>query len=161
MHQPPNDGDHPSNPDGGTERPHGRPPPHPRLPRSPGTGTPGVIAFAGFLAGGMVGICGSGPAPTAAPATGAVTRLTASSGSPARPSEPSEEDVMPMVERGFGAAWTRGQPVRRAPAPRLHKTSAGTPQAGGRGPPRRPTRTSPAGAASPAVGQPPSGGSRP
>lgn len=83
------------------------------------------------------------------------------SGSPARPRDPSDEEVTPMVERGFGAAWTRGQPVRPGRAPRLRTTSAAAPQAGGRGPPRRPTRTSPAGAASPAVGQPPSGGSRP
>jgi hypothetical protein len=79
---------------------------------------------------------------------------------PCAPSEPSEEELMPVVERGVREAWTQGQPVRPAQAPRLRKTSAGAPS-GGRGPPRRPTRSCPAGAASPAVGQPHSGGSRP
>jgi hypothetical protein len=65
MSQPPNDGEHHhSNPDGGTERPQGNRRPTTRSPNSPGIGHRWVIALAGLLVGGMVGIYGSGLDPT-------------------------------------------------------------------------------------------------
>jgi hypothetical protein len=61
MHQPPKDGDHhPSNPDGVPKARMGGRPSHPPLPRSLGTGTPGVIALAGFLISGMVASTAAG-----------------------------------------------------------------------------------------------------
>jgi hypothetical protein len=82
----------------GTERPHGQPPPYHPLYKLPWYRHPWVITLAGLLVGGMVGIYGSGPDPTAAPATVTVTSLTASSGSLSA-CNPSEAEVMPMMEQ--------------------------------------------------------------